>query len=87
MPTVPIFYEWEIPDLHRSIFIVKTQSLFIYLSYKLISKNFSGIKMDFRFREKSQQLALMASTLFGSSENFLAVFQLPPNILKNIFYT
>ena len=87
MPTVPIFKEREIPDSHRNIFIVKTQSLFVDLRGKLISNIFSGIKMDFRFREKSQQLALMASTLFGSSENFLAVFQLPPNILKNIFYT
>ena len=31
MLIVPIFYEWEIPDLHQNIFIVKTQSLFVNL--------------------------------------------------------
>ena len=59
MPTVPIFYEWEITDTHRNIFIDKTYSLFVDLSDKLISNNFSGVKMDFRFRKKSEQLALM----------------------------
>ena len=60
MPTVPIFYEWEIPDSHRNIFIVKTLSLFVDLSDKLISNIFSGVKINFRFRKKSEQLAVGA---------------------------
>ena len=59
MPTVLIFYEWEIPDSHRYIFIVKTQSLFVDLNHKLISDKFSGVKTDFRFDKKSEQLALV----------------------------
>ena len=34
-------------------------SLFVDLSGKLISNNFTGAKMDFRFHKKSEQLALM----------------------------
>ena len=59
MPIVLIFYEWEIPDSHRNILIVKTQSLFVDLNGKLISNNFSGVKMDFRCRKKTEHLALM----------------------------
>ena len=59
VPTVPIFYECEIPDSHRNIFIVKTELLFVDLIDNLISNNFSCVKMDFRFRKKSEQLALM----------------------------
>ena len=55
LPTVPIFLEWQISDSHRNIFIVITQSAFLYLSDKLISNNFSGLKMDFHFRKKSEQ--------------------------------
>ena len=51
-PTVPIFYEWENPDLNRKIFIVKTYTLFVDLSDILISNIFSGVKMDFHFRKK-----------------------------------
>ena len=40
--------------------MVKTQSLFVDLTEKLISTNFSGVKMDFRFYKKSEQLTLMA---------------------------
>ena len=46
------FYEWEIPDSHRNIFAVKTQSFFVDLSVKQISNNFCCIKMDFRFLKK-----------------------------------
>ena len=46
----------------QNIFIVKTQLVTLAdLSHKLISNNFSGVKMDFRFRKKSEQLALMHS--------------------------
>ena len=58
MPTVPISYECEIPDLHRDNFIVKTQFFFVDLTGKLISNSFSGMKMDFCFYKK--QLTLMA---------------------------
>ena len=47
MPTLPFFYEWEITDSHRNIFIVKTQSLFADLSDKLISNKFSGVNREF----------------------------------------
>ena len=60
MQTVPIFYEGEISNSHPNTFIVKTESLFAHLSGKLISNNFSGVKIDFRFHKKSEQLALMA---------------------------
>ena len=33
--------------------------MFLYLSDKLISNNFSGVKIDFRFHKKSEQLAFM----------------------------
>ena len=33
--------------------------MFVDLSDKFISNNFSGVKMDFRFPKKSEQLALM----------------------------
>ena len=59
MPTVPIFYEWEIPDSPRNIFIVKTELLFVNLIDNLIFNNFSGVEVDFRFHKKSEQLALM----------------------------
>ena len=49
----------EIPDSHRNIFIFKTQALFDDLSGKLISNIFSGVKIDFRFHKKSEQLAFM----------------------------
>ena len=52
MLTVPFFYECEILNLHRDIFIVKTQFLIVDLTHKLISNNFFGVKMDFRFRKK-----------------------------------
>ena len=58
MPIVLIFYEWEIPDSHRNIFIFKTQFLFVDSRVKLISNIFSCVKMDFRFHKKSEQLAL-----------------------------
>ena len=54
MPTFPIFYECEIPDVHRNIFIVNTHSLFVHLIDTVISNNFSGVKIDFRFRKKSE---------------------------------
>ena len=47
------FLRREIPDSHRNIFIVKTQSLFVGLSAILISNNFSGEKKDFCFHKKS----------------------------------
>ena len=50
--TVLTLYEWEIPNLQRYIFIVKTQSLFVRVSDKLISNNFSDVKKDFRFHKK-----------------------------------
>ena len=53
-PTVPIFYEWEIPDSRQKIYIFKIQSLYVDLNGKLISNNFSGVKMDFRFHKKSE---------------------------------
>ena len=59
MPTVPIFYQWEIPDLQRNFFIVKAQSWFDDLIGKLTSNIFSGEKLDFCFHIKSEQLALM----------------------------
>ena len=59
MPTVPISYECEIPDLHRDNFIVKTQFLFVDLTGKLISNSFSGVKIDFHFHKNSEQLAHM----------------------------
>ena len=59
MQNIPIFDESEFPDLHRNISIVKTQPLFVDLSGKLISNNFSGVKMDFHFHKKSEHLALM----------------------------
>ena len=59
MPTVPIFYECEIPDLHWNIFIVKAEFLFVDLTGKLISNYFSGMKMNFRFCKKTEQLGLM----------------------------
>ena len=59
MPTVLIFYERDIPESHRNTFIVKTQLLFVNLRDNFISNNFSGMKMDFCFRKKSEQLALM----------------------------
>ena len=46
-----VFYECEIPNSHRNVFIVKTQFLFVDLTDKLISNNFSGAKEDFRFRK------------------------------------
>ena len=49
----------EIPDLHWNIFIVKSQSLFVNLSDKLISNNFSGEKIYFRVHKKSEQLVVM----------------------------
>ena len=59
MPTVQIFYEGEILDSHWDIFIAKTYSLFIDLTHKLISNNFSGEKkIIFAFAKKSEQLAL-----------------------------
>ena len=33
--------------------------MFVDLSHKFNSNNFFGVKMDFRFRKKSEQLALM----------------------------
>ena len=39
--------------------MVKTHFLFADLCDKLTSNNFSGVKMDFRFRRKSEQLALV----------------------------
>ena len=48
MPTVPIFYECEIPDSHQNICIVKTKSSFDDLTVKLILNNFSDVKIDFR---------------------------------------
>ena len=39
--------------------MVKTQLIFVDLSHKLISNNFSDVKMDFRVRKKSEQLTLM----------------------------
>ena len=41
------------------MFIVKTQSLFVDLASKLISNNFSGVKIDFQFHKKSEQLVLI----------------------------
>ena len=42
---------------------VKTYPLFVDLDVKLILNNFSGVKMDFRFDKKSEQLALMTKTI------------------------
>ena len=53
------FLRYKIPDSHRNIFIVKTRSLFVDLSSKLISNIFSGVKIDFLFHKKLEQLALM----------------------------
>ena len=65
MPTVPIFYEYEIPDSYRNIFVVKTQLMLVDFSDKLISNNFSHVKTVFRFHKKSEQLALIhIGTLF-----------------------
>ena len=53
MSTVPIFYEREIPESHRNIFVVKSKFLFVDLRNNFTSNNFNGMKMDFRLREKS----------------------------------
>ena len=64
-----IFSEWEIPDSHQNIFIVKTELLFVDLTDKLISNIFSGVKMDFRFLKKSEQLALILKRYLRLSTN------------------
>ena len=53
VPTLPIFYEWEIPDSHLIIFIVKTQLLFVYLTYKLISNIFFRCENGFSHSQKT----------------------------------
>ena len=66
MPTIPIFYEKEIPNSHRNIFIVKIQSLFVDLRGKLISNNFFSRKMDFRFTK----IGTVGTYAKGNRENF-----------------
>ena len=46
--------------------MIKTYFMFVELSNKLISDKFFGVKIDFRFRKKSEQLALM----YHAKENF-----------------
>ena len=59
VPTVPMFYERETPDSHRNIFIIKTLSLVIDSTGKLISNIFSGVKMNFCFQKISEESVLM----------------------------
>ena len=75
MPTVPFFYECEIPNSHRNIFIVKTQFLFVNLTDKLISKNFSGVKMDFHFRKINGTVGTYAIDCFFSMLQMAFVFE------------
>ena len=74
MSTVPIFYEWEIPDSHRNTFIVKTQSLFPDLGHKLISNNFSGVNWEFLIRKKTEELAPMLFDLEKISRDKIGQF-------------
>ena len=43
------FTNKKFPNWHKNIFVVKTQSLFVDLTGKLISNNFFGVKMNFHF--------------------------------------
>ena len=61
------FFTNEKFPIHAGIsFIVKTEFLFVDLSGKPISNNFSGVTMDFCFRKKSEQLTLMIMASFSS---------------------
>ena len=86
VPTVPIIYEWEIPDLHRNILIIKTKSLFVDFSDKLTSNNFSGVKKDFRFCEKSEKLSLMrlwVAVKVGPDPRFLLLLKKVLDAVEN----
>ena len=69
MPTVPIYYDWEIPDSHRNIFIV-----LVDLTGKLISNIFSGVKLDFRFHKKLEQMTLMEWWLLNKNCDSIMIF-------------
>ena len=84
MPSVPIFYEREISDSHRNILIAKAYSLFVFLSHKLISNNFSGVEMDFRFRKKSKQLPLMLYAICAKRVRLIAYLELYKNIRYSV---
>ena len=54
MPTVPNFYEREIPESHWNIFMLKIQFLFVDLRGNFISNNFSipNYKNEFSLLQK-----------------------------------
>ena len=62
--------------------MVKTKSLIVELFGKIISNNYSIVKMDFRFHKKSEQLALMYTDIQreGIFKNSQIAFEIPQNV-------